>query len=253
MALGVVTVLLESREAKGRANAQANSLSSSAYTCDRQRAYGTLRTRTMVNPRGRMRSFNCFASLALFLICSQFFICLRLHAADKVFKWQDSQGVIHYSNRPGDKDARPAELPPIMRGEVKLASPKLLTCDAHGGVSCRAGNDTDGSVICNDGFRNSSQRFRFTCAAPKLDIADISDVTPEGGFSVFIRNSKSVAANKPAVAFSRPDGTKVVLNGPAEVEPFGSAEFVYQASDGVQLKDKPTFAQLNVVCENCPQ
>jgi hypothetical protein len=29
-------------------------------------------------------------------------------------------------------------------------------CSGHGGVSCGSGKDSDGSVICNDGWRNSS-------------------------------------------------------------------------------------------------
>ncbi len=32
-------------------------------------------------------------------------------------------------------------------------------CSGHGGVSCSAGPDGDGSVICNDGWRNSSVSY----------------------------------------------------------------------------------------------
>lgn len=32
-------------------------------------------------------------------------------------------------------------------------------CSGHGGVSCGAGIDSDGSVICNDGWRNSSVSY----------------------------------------------------------------------------------------------
>lgn len=33
-------------------------------------------------------------------------------------------------------------------------------CSGHGGVNCAAGPDSDGSVICNDGWRDSSVRYR---------------------------------------------------------------------------------------------
>lgn len=32
-------------------------------------------------------------------------------------------------------------------------------CSGHGGVSCASGADNDGSVICNDGWRNSSVSY----------------------------------------------------------------------------------------------
>jgi hypothetical protein len=32
-------------------------------------------------------------------------------------------------------------------------------CSGHGGVSCSAGADSDGSVICNDGWENSSVSY----------------------------------------------------------------------------------------------
>lgn len=32
-------------------------------------------------------------------------------------------------------------------------------CSGHGGVSCSAGRDSDGSVICNDGWRGSSVSY----------------------------------------------------------------------------------------------
>ncbi|MFO0718457.1 MAG: hypothetical protein U0522_00255 [Candidatus Paceibacterota bacterium] len=32
-------------------------------------------------------------------------------------------------------------------------------CSGHGGVSCASGRDSDGSVICKDGWRNSSVQY----------------------------------------------------------------------------------------------
>jgi len=52
----------------------------------------------------------------------------------------------------------------IIFGIISLAfiSPALATsgaCSWHGGVSCSAGADWDGSVICNDGWRDSSVSY----------------------------------------------------------------------------------------------
>lgn len=32
-------------------------------------------------------------------------------------------------------------------------------CSSHQGVNCAAGPDSDGSVICNDGWRNSTVKY----------------------------------------------------------------------------------------------
>ena len=36
------------------------------------------------------------------------------------------------------------------------------TCSSHGGVSCSAGPDYDGSPVCNDGWRDSSEEYYAT-------------------------------------------------------------------------------------------
>lgn len=38
------------------------------------------------------------------------------------------------------------------------------TCSYHGGVNCSAGSDYDGSAICNDGWRDSSESYSDTVA-----------------------------------------------------------------------------------------
>ena len=48
---------------------------------------------------------------------------------------------------------------------IGLPSTILATsgaCSWHGGVNCSAGSDFDGSVVCNDGYRDSSVYYRFT-------------------------------------------------------------------------------------------
>ena len=36
-------------------------------------------------------------------------------------------------------------------------------CSSHDGVNCSTGPDSDGSVICNDGWRNSTVKYSAVC------------------------------------------------------------------------------------------
>lgn len=171
----------------------------------------------------------------------------------EVYKWEDSSGGIHYSNKPPSKSAKPAELPPIMRGEVKVPVKKLVTCEQHGGVNCKLGPDKDGSVLCYDNFRESNERYTFVCNSPKLEISDISEVDENGAFTVFVRNTKSVAANEAALIFKLPSGKQEKLKGPREIDAFGIGEFGYEGGDPKEIiREQPTIADLTITCANCP-
>lgn len=183
---------------------------------------------------------------------SFFVLLLYLNAASAkpIYRWEAPDGTVHFSSKPMEK-AEPAKLPPISRGEVKLTTRPLVSCGKHGGINCQAGPDKDGSVICYDGYKGATTRYRFSCNSPKLQISEISD-TREGRFSVFVRNSNSVDAAKPAVFFTPPMGRKVKLEGPEQIEAFGLAEFKYQSTPEEPLVGKATLAQLDVTCANCP-
>ncbi|NLF24690.1 MAG: DUF4124 domain-containing protein [Deltaproteobacteria bacterium] len=170
----------------------------------------------------------------------------------EVYKWQDSNGVVHYSSKPTSQEAKPATLPKITRADVGIPSSGLVSCAKHGGIDCQAGPDMDGSVICMDGFTGATTRYRFHCSTPKLSISEVSDKTPEGTYKVVLRNAKAVKANQVSLFFERPDGKEVPLNGPAEVEPFGAAEYVLDKVDAEGLSSKPTIANLRFTCSNCP-
>jgi len=168
-----------------------------------------------------------------------------------IYKWTDDAGVTHYSSKSDATSAQPAKLPPITRGEVKLAKKLLISCQQHGGINCQAGADSDGSVICYDGFKQASARYRFSCSSPKLEITEVSDPMPDGRFSVFVRNSKSVSASKPALYY-KPEGQREVrLEGPEEIEAFGMAEFKFQAVNADIPDGKVSLTQLNITCANC--
>lgn len=173
--------------------------------------------------------------------------------ATPIYRYTDKNGVVHYTSKKPSPNAKPAKLPPINRGDIKLTKRKLISCSSHGGIDCSAGPDRDGSVICRDGFTRASARYRFSCNSPKLEIADISDPGENGEFSVFVRNKKSVAASKPAVFYKPLTGKEVKLKGPSTIEPFGMAEFTYKPNNPEKApKKKATLAELNITCANCP-
>jgi len=191
------------------------------------------------------------ASLLLCLVALHIAVPHAL-AEKKVYKWQDGSGVVHYSDRPLTKAAQPAELPPIMRAEVKLPKQKLESCSDHGGIDCQAGPDGDGSVICVDGFSGAGARFRFSCNSPKLSVADVSDARADGTYVVTVRNSKSVVATKPAVSFLTESGKAIALSGPEQIAAYGVAEFILSSSGAGGLNGKPNAVQFRASCANCP-
>lgn len=171
--------------------------------------------------------------------------------AQGIYKWKDQDGVVHYSSEPVE-DAKKAKLPEINRGEVKLVEKKLISCSDHGGINCQAGADSDGSVICYDGFTEASPRYRFSCLSPKLSITQVSDLDENGNFSVIVRNSKSVAANKPAVFYKPGNGEEFKLSGPDTIDAFSISEFTFEPKDTDIPTQKADLGQLDLTCANCP-
>ncbi len=187
------------------------------------------------------------------LAMATFLIALMSGVANaEVYKWQDANGKVHYSSNPPSKNAKPADLPPIMKGDVKLTNARVESCEKHGGINCQLGADTDGSVICFDGFRDAPARFRFSCSSPKLELLEVSTPDDKGAFVVTVRNSKSVVANNPTVMVKGTDNTENLLVGPKEIEAFGVGEFHYVPNRKNKLPAKPSSADVVIGCANCP-
>ena len=186
------------------------------------------------------------------LICAGMAIYPEHGTADEVYRWEGPDGVIHYSTTPQDSSARPAELPRITRGRLSLQAKAQDTCQNHGDINCQAGADVDGSVICTDGYLDAATRYRFYCNSPKLQIADIGEMQPNGDFSILVRNSKSVAAQKPELILRLNQMTAgVVLKGPDKIDPFAEEEFMYRASEFGALAKKLEPSQITIACNNC--
>ena len=173
-------------------------------------------------------------------------------SADNVYKWVDNKGRVRFSTTPPNKNAKPAKLPPIIKREILADVPKLETCSVHGGVDCQAGADTDGSVICVDGFRNAAAIHRFTCLTAKVTIADIVQNKNNPFYTVILRNEKSVKAEGVSVYFVGMPGTKAKLSGETTIEPFGVAEYILTPPDTVQkMPPKLNVTQFEIDCLNC--
>lgn len=171
--------------------------------------------------------------------------------AEEIYQWTDSNGVTHFSTKKSSTDAKKAELPDIMKAEVKVPKDLLLTCSTHGGIDCQAGADQDGSVVCSDGFRDSSERHIFSCKSTKIDVAEISNPDPNGKITVFVRNKKGALAEGVAVTYVSKTEKRIPLEGPEIIEGFKVAEYYLP---GLYLNDgtiKPEKSQLEVKCTNC--
>lgn len=188
-----------------------------------------------------------------FLFFLLFFIP-SIALSDSVYTWVDENGVKHYSTKAENPQAKVAELPEINRGDVDVAPVLMKNCTDRGGIDCSQGPDDDGSVVCYDGFRDAVARYRFHCSSPKIEIAEVSDLNENGGFSVFVRNTNSVVANNPEVIFKgkyNKKNTKLLLAGPPQIEAFGLAEFLYTARDPGEFYEPPPKEAFSLTCNNC--
>jgi hypothetical protein len=213
--------------------------------------------RDMVYNGAMRKFFHC--KLLILMVFSSAFSSRGVYA-DEIYKWVDSKGMTHYSSKPGDKKAEVAKLPEITRGEVKMPSTLLDSCKNHAGIDCQGGPDKDGSVKCNDGFLDSAQRYTFLCTTAKLEVSSVSKVDRGGGFTVQVRNSKSVAADKPKLVYRFDSKTDYELSGPESIQPFELAEFIFDPDAHLSEKGrmdivkkiKPSADKFELACANCP-
>ena len=162
-------------------------------------------------------------------------------SADPVYRTVDKNGVTVYSNKPKEAGAKPVQLPSIIKQKFEGKEPDNITCIGHGGVNCDLGADSDGSVICYDGFRNSLQRFKLSCSAAKLSIIPQTVVVEGKKVKLVVRNNSAVSARE--VKVTGPEA--LIFEGPIELEPLSSGE--YEASPAPRK-----LLGFQVTCENCP-
>ena len=186
------------------------------------------------------------------ILLSFFFLAYAVVAeSGKVYQYTDQDGKVHFTSKPPYQGAKPAKLPELTRGVPNTTTKLLATCFKHGGINCQAGADTDGSVICFDGFTEASARFRFQCSTAKLEIAKIGELQPGGALTVSVRNRLSMAAKNPELVVVTKEGKEINLKGPDQIDPFGVGEFSLEPNELGVLKKKPLKQELRLSCLNC--
>ena len=179
-------------------------------------------------------------------------ITFQVALSEPVYLGEDAQGRRIYTSKPIGPDSEVVELPPLQHeSEASLNGEKLFSCQPHGGIDCKAGQDGDGSVICRDLFRDAAARFADHCSEARLSIGDLISSGSDGAFRVLIRNSAAVDARAVSVSYRPKLGKRVALIGPTTIEPFGVAEFEFVPSQRLLYGTKPLAAQIMLQCDNC--
>ena len=219
--------------------------------------------------------------LRLLLIAAFFFKFIVLSpqfvSADEIYKWVDKDGTIRYSTKKLDEDQAPADLPDISREDLdkKIDNLRLTTpntCQKHGGIDCSQGSDKDGSVICLDGFRDALPRYNAHCLQTNLEgdfqvlfwskrepyrfaksgkIKRLRD-RPKS-IRLVLRNLNRTKAENMTVSVTFPPRRKFILKGPANIAPYGVANYDLELLDTKMEISEYTLnaLEVNADCSNC--
>lgn len=162
--------------------------------------------------------------------------------AEDIYRQETKSGSVSYSNKAGDSNSVIATLPGLVKQKNVFNSENkaIASCSAHGGFDCTKGADTDGSVICYDGFKESLQRFAFSCNKSKLELIEQSVKIQPPDTSFVIRNLSSVLAKNVTVKSSQCSS----IDGPTEIPAYDSSEFFCKG----ELKNPNS---LKIDCDNC--
>ena len=194
-----------------------------------------------------------YLNFLIYAFILQFLITVYTYA--DIYKWTDPKtGAVYYSTKQGDKEAKAVDLPPLLREKRKgyksiQPNKELKSCVNHGGINCQAGPDGDGSVLCYDGFKDASPRFRFSCSSAKLSVTEVSPTNENGSFTVTVRNETSIKAVGAKVLLTSVEGTSISGTGPENIEPLAIAEFEFKTS--LPSGKKPAISQFFAKCNNC--
>jgi len=138
-------------------------------------------------------------------------------------------------------------------------SPKIFSCDSHGGIDCAAGKDSAKSVICIDGFRDSAQDYNLFCTAVRLQASSLEFRFPENPtvcevesicnqVLLSIRNLSSIPAELETIDIFLPWETRPsIFEGEKRIEPYGIEEYTLRFNPhSVDRMPRP-----RVRCRNC--
>lgn len=196
--------------------------------------------------------------------------------SQSIYVWTDEAGNKHFSSTPDHPNSVASDLPQIQHENIdsnikKLKAETPPSCEKHGGVDCPSGADSDGSVICRDGFRGAKLPFRFECLEARLKtefLARLSsgekslkigkDLQAKLGersiqeLYLSVRNMSGVQAIGVKTEIRIPGKAPIPLSGPETIDAYGQTDFSLPATDliDIPLRDIAQ-ARYRVSCTNC--
>lgn len=148
------------------------------------------------------------------------------------------------------------DLPPIARENIdqKISRIKAETpdnCFKHAGVNCAAGADSDGSVVCNDGYRDAILPFNFSCLEASLQVLGL-EIPTARTIRITVQN-KSDAEARQVEIFSTLSwqGEKIRAMGPEKIAPNALEEYEFRGEHWTEAEVGNIRKYLKLLCENC--
>lgn len=127
----------------------------------------------------------------------------------------------------------PSKKTEIQNSRASLNIQAISSCSAHEGVDCRRGSDSDGSVICKDGYTESIQMYIAECKrdVKPLSVVSVSHNLGGGKFAVMLRNNTNEQKKNVSVFYKKANGDKVQLKGPDKLDSKKPSVYKFQDKD----------------------
>lgn len=198
-------------------------------------------------------------------------LCFDLATADNVYRHVDSSGRVTFSTSPQSETDRPEVLPDIKKvnidGNIERLKESLPpTCDSHGGVDCSKPADSDGSVVCRDGFRGAILHHDKFCKEAKLKsgkityyagdrqiVREMIRTEPLTAIKLDLRNLSALEAREVEVELVVSRWRTFRFSGPSAVEGYGFAEYNLNVDDELRSEIRGRLRKISTVvrCQNC--
>lgn len=215
--------------------------------------------------------------LVLLLLCLFIFPINSLGETDKIYRQVDAAGTVTYSTTELPNSEPANTLPEIQKENIDNRIKNFLAvvpenCEKHGGIDCQAQADSDGSVICLDGYRDAELPYRFHCLEAFLQIFSFTlsnsenrpitfnpskpfkNQSPAAGIlQVSIRNNSNVEATGIKVFINKTWREKIHALGPEIVKPYEIQDYSFNVQDLKALERNFAINKgtIKIQCINC--
>lgn len=212
-----------------------------------------------------------------FIIALLFFFSEAAYA-EEIYKSKTKDGRVVYSSKPKSEAAKPINLPNITKEKANARLKQIEarapgTCAGHGGIDCSKGEDSDGSVICKDAFRDAELPYRFECltaslesdilvklyrdkevyrlASLKRDQKKLRSLLSERveKITISVRNTSEIDASEIAVTVVFDENKIEAIEGPELIKAYGLADFTIKPNL-VRLRQIKGM-RADIACANC--